>query len=314
MKRVYYLFVLVFLSIFFTSCVTLQHPHFSPEEEAALYPESAYIPESFNWSEVCPGIFRFDYKNQDFPIIYHAVKIDLSQPGLELLAFPDASLQELSAYVEGSEEALAQPLTYRSIATSKFAAINKCAVAINLSPFSGKNGSWGLGAKLGSLRQLVGLHVADGLIISEPVSRYAAISFTKKTKDDGSTYWQANIERNQSQKTAESSDFAFGGFYIVLEDGQIQDFKSRTHDSRSGAGLSEDGKTLYLLVVEGENPFKSQGLSYPQCAQLFKAMGCSDALELDGGGSSELCINGRSVLSYTNFRVQANSLGFNVDF
>ena len=312
MKKKLQLAVLSAILLLFVSCVS--RPQFTPENEEFLYPFSTYIPENFDWQEVCPGIFRFDYKNQEFPIIYHAVKIDLSQPGLELLTFPDASLQELSAYVEGDEVSLAQPLTYRSIATSKFAAINKCAVAINLSPFSGKNGSWNLSAKLGSLRQLVGLHVADGLIISEPVSRYAAISFVKKTKDDGSTYWQANIERNQSQKTAESCDFAFGGFYIVLEDGQIQDFKSRSHDSRSGAGLSEDGKTLYLLVVEGENPFKSQGLSYPQCAQLFKAMGCSDALELDGGGSSELCINGRSVLSYTNFRVQANSLGFNVDF
>ena len=312
MKKKLQLAVLSAILLLFVSCVS--RPQFTPEDEEFLYPLSTYIPEKFDWQEVCPGIFRFDYKNQDFPIIYHAVKIDLTQPGLELLAFPDASLQELSAYVEGDEVSLAQPLTYRSIATSKFAAINKCAVAINLSPFSGKNGSWNLSAKLGSLRQLVGLHVADGLIISGPVSRYAAISFTKKTKDDGSTYWQANIERNQSQKTAESSDFAFGGFYIVLEDGQIQDFKSRSHDSRSGAGLSEDGKILYLLVVEGENPLKSQGLSYPQCAQLFKAMGCSDALELDGGGSSELCINGRSVLSYTNFRVQANSLGFNVDF
>ena len=66
------------------------------------------------------------------------------------------------------------------------------------------------------------------------------------------------------------------------------------------------------MVAEGENTSKSEGLSYPQCGTIFKALGCTDALEMDGGGSSELCINGKSILSYKNRRTQANSLGFSV--
>ena len=64
------------------------------------------------------------------------------------------------------------------------------------------------------------------------------------------------------------------------------------------------------MVAEGEYPSKSEGLSYPQCGEIFKKMGCYDALEVDGGGSSELCINGKSILSYKTFRYQGNSFGF----
>ena len=95
----------------------------------------------------------------------------------------------------------------------------------------------------------------------------------------------------------------------MLEDGAVlQDF-IRRGDSRSGVGLSADGKTLFILVVEGERPLQSRGLSYPQCGEIFREMGCSDALELDGGSSSELCINGKSVLSYKVITRQANSFG-----
>ena len=69
---------------------------------------------------------------------------------------------------------------------------------------------------------------------------------------------------------------------------------------------------MRVLVVEDEKPGKSRGLSYSQCGQILRAMGCSDALEFDGGGSSELCINGCSVLSYRVLHRQANSFGFKV--
>ena len=254
-----YLFFLFFLFVLFSSCTTLRQRDFE---------DVSYLPETFDWQEVAPGVETFDFKNPEIPLIYHAVKIELTSPrdgapDLELLS----SLHER---------------------TSDFAAREKCLVAVNATPFD----------KAGNL---VGIHKEEGKIISHSNSRYAAIAFGQ----DG-----AVIFESQADEKFEAFDYAFGGFWLVLKDGEVcTDFVRRT-DSRSGAGLSADGKTLYLLVVEGERPSHSIGLSFPQCGEIFRAMGCSDALEFDGGGSSELCINGKSVLSYKVKRVHGNCFGF----
>ncbi len=173
--------------------------------------------------------------------------------------------------------------------TSDFALREGCLVAVNATPFTKTS--------------LVGIYKEKGNIISSSNSRYAALAFGESG---------AKIFDVQKDDAFTEFDFCVGGFFVVLQDGQVCTEFVRRHTSRSGAGLSADGKTLYLLVVEGEHPGKSRGLSYPQCGEIFRAMGCHNALELDGGGSSELCINGRSVLSYRVRRIQGNSFGFKV--
>ena len=252
-------FSLCFLFLFL-GCVS--RPAISAEDEALLYPVETYVPETFEWEEVCPGVSRFDFENADIPLIYHAVKIDLNNP-------------ELTVTCTQWER------------TSDFAARENCLVAINATPF-GKDG------------QLVGIHKEKGNIISHSNSRYAAIAFGP----DG-----VKIFESQRDEEFEAFDFTFGGFWVVLKNGEVVEAFVRRCDSRSGAGISADGKTLFLLVVEGERAARSIGLSYPQCGEIFRAMGCSDALEFDGGGSSDLCINGRSLLSYKVRRVQGNSFG-----
>ena len=286
------------------------------DAEAYLYPKETYVPESFDWQQVQPGIDRFDYENPNFPIIYHAVRIDLTTPGLELVCVPTAS-----------ENAASSPGRSRRQATSSFAAEQNCVIAINATQFD--------------LSSIIGIHKANGIVISEPQEKYAAIAFRRElpcptpaasgasdTTDAPvasgasevcstpgatsvqNTGYSAKIFATQTTPELAEYDFAFGGFFVVLENGEVCYDFIRRHTSRTGAGLSADGRTLYILVAEGERPLKSEGLSYPQCGEIFKAMGCTDALEFDGGDSTELCINGKSVLSYKVHRTQATSFGF----
>lgn len=299
----------LFVILLLTSCVS--HPAINPQDEQFLYPSESYLPQEFYWEHIAPGISRFDFQNSEFPIIYHAVRIDLTQPGLQIVCFPDAStLQTKNGTVQ---QEIPQPFIFKSITTRKFAKKYDCIIAINASNFGGKNGKWDTKAKITSTRQIAGVHKADGIIISTPRANYSVLCFKKETHEDGSSSWLAKIESTQNTKNIEEWDFAFSGFSTVLEQGIVKNFSLINHDSRSGVGISEDGTILYLLVAEGENPSKSEGLSYPQCGQIFKAMGCYNAMELDGGGSSELCINGKSILSYKNFRYQANSFGFKLN-
>ena len=297
MKKIFLRIFCLSAALVFTSCVTLFNPVYTEQEEALLFPTSSYIPETFEWEEAAPGVMRFDFCNSEFPLIYHIVKIDLD------------GADENELFVE----------CVQGVRTAEFAEQCELTVAVNATPFT-KSGT------------LVGLHKENGVMVAEPVSRYAAIGFRVdesgvpegrelgKVLGDGASgelntsgrVTSARIFYSQSSPELDDFQFAFGGFFTVLERGEVRRDFVRRGDSRSGAGVSADGKTLYILVVEGERKSKSRGLSYPQCGEIFKALGCCDALEFDGGGSSELCINGKSVLSYKVRRVQANSFGFKV--
>lgn len=68
------------------------------------------------------------------------------------------------------------------------------------------------------------------------------------------------------------------------------------HDKhpRTAIGYTADHH-LVILVVEGRNP-KAGGASLIQLAHIMKDLGCVEALNLDGGGSSCLLVNGKETI------------------
>lgn len=59
---------------------------------------------------------------------------------------------------------------------------------------------------------------------------------------------------------------------------------------RTAVGWNAAGQWL-LLVVDGRQP-GSVGLDLPQTAALFKELGAVEAMNLDGGSSTQLVVNG----------------------
>ena len=55
---------------------------------------------------------------------------------------------------------------------------------------------------------------------------------------------------------------------------------------RTGVGYSEDEKTLFLVVVDGRQPGFSIGVSLYELADIMINLGCYQAVNFDGGGSS----------------------------
>lgn len=84
------------------------------------------------------------------------------------------------------------------------------------------------------------------------------------------------------------------GSHIIVHEGQISvdatSGFSRTRHPRSAVGFDRNGKTLVLVVVDGRRPNEATGMSLPELAELMKQLGCHEALNLDGGGSSELVL------------------------
>ncbi|MBC7868505.1 MAG: phosphodiester glycosidase family protein [Gloeobacteraceae cyanobacterium ES-bin-316] len=64
---------------------------------------------------------------------------------------------------------------------------------------------------------------------------------------------------------------------------------------RTLMGYTKDDKII-VMVVEGRNPGVAEGVSLVQAAKLMADLGCVEALNLDGGGSSSMLINGKETI------------------
>lgn len=64
---------------------------------------------------------------------------------------------------------------------------------------------------------------------------------------------------------------------------------------RTALGYTKD-KKLIILVVQGRFSGEAEGADLTQLAQIMKDLGCHEALNLDGGGSSCLLVNGKETI------------------
>lgn len=85
---------------------------------------------------------------------------------------------------------------------------------------------------------------------------------------------------------------------IAITNEQEMMFSGKSiHDKhpRTAMGYTGDGK-LIILVVQGRAPGIAEGATLGQEAQLLRDIGCYEALNLDGGGSSCMLVNGRETI------------------
>ena len=59
---------------------------------------------------------------------------------------------------------------------------------------------------------------------------------------------------------------------------------------RTVVGLDKDGSTLTILTVDGRRAGVSIGMTGPELGEEMKRLGCDTAINLDGGGSTELVL------------------------
>jgi exopolysaccharide biosynthesis protein len=79
---------------------------------------------------------------------------------------------------------------------------------------------------------------------------------------------------------------------------------------RTAVGLSQDAKTLWMVVVDGRSSI-SAGMTCTELATLMKGLGAYQAVNLDGGGSTTMFLKGTGIVnkpSDGSERVVANHL------
>ena len=241
----------------FSGCTTVSTAHTDT-------PYQPVTQTKIRWRTLSPGIEAADINDPQFPLIVHVVKIDLDNPAVSVITSEPALFKNNQGCIRGET-------------TWDFALRRNTIIAFNATPF--KTGS----LLFSMYRTIVGIHITDFHRMSMPNKRYGALLFyADKT---------ARIIDSQTEDIL-SADVrhAVGGFWTILRNGTVMPQKLHRRDSRTAVGLTDNGKTLFIIVVEGENKRRSQGLSFEESARLLRELGADDALQLDGGSSSSLVL------------------------
>lgn len=125
---------------------------------------------------------------------------------------------------------------------------------------------------------------AHGLVLSLP----ERMELPASQLSEGSL-WTLSTESRPDLLNAST---ALGGGPALLKDGQPTQFQSSdARHPRSAIGWNAGH--FFLVQVDGRQPGVSVGMSLTELAAHMAKLGCTDALNLDGGGSSTLWARGQ---------------------
>jgi hypothetical protein len=170
--------------------------------------------------------------------------------------------------------------------TTSFRSTNTLALAVNANFFSTCNSTRG---------DTIGLLVSNGTVVS-PARQYLtnapdpALMFTAdKLASIGNLATATPGVFDAVAGIGPSNTDSVPGTLLVTEGvntGATARVTPLTREPRTGAGVSRDGRWLYLAVIDGRQTGWSVGMTLPELADLFIQKGAFNALNLDGGGSS----------------------------
>jgi len=266
-KHTLFLNILVLFSLLITlnSCVSVS-PVSSKREQAAEF--ASVIDAKPEWVSFADGIDYFHGRIVSPRIEFWALQIDLEAPGIDIVVRAGVNTFNV--------------LTL-STRVSSFVRDNNLLAGINAVPFDISS------SKEGQIIRNMGLVISGGKMLAPLNPHYDVLVFYKSEfiEQNG----RAAIVRQASINSPEKIENAVGGFLQILKNGELVQriLNLETRHPRSAAGICENGKYLYLLVIDGRQA-RSIGATEKETAQLLRLMGSLDGINLDGGGSSALAL------------------------
>ncbi|HIZ33675.1 MAG TPA: phosphodiester glycosidase family protein [Candidatus Bacteroides merdigallinarum] len=106
--------------------------------------------------------------------------------------------------------------------------------------------------------------------------------------------WSKDIENYHCAKDVLASG------PMLLQQGKASNWEAcdslfiHTQHPRSAVAVKKDG-TTWFVTVDGRAPGHANGMSIPELAHLLRILGGYDALNLDGGGSTTLWLEGNVI-------------------
>ena len=128
-----------------------------------------------------------------------------------------------------------------------------------------------------------GYMVMDGVVLGTPEVHKGAQTYLAIDAEGNCELRSMSTPLDGSEVTAISANFGW-----LVKDGKLQvttEERTSSDASRSMIGIKEDG-TLVFCQVDGRNAPFSTGLSNYEMGEMMLALGCVNAVNCDGGGSS----------------------------
>ena len=86
---------------------------------------------------------------------------------------------------------------------------------------------------------------------------------------------------------------AIAGDRLVVEKGvRVKNLAAATPSPRTAVGVNKNGRWLIFMVVDGRQTDYSEGVTFPELADLLISYGVYTGVNMDGGGSSAMVIKG----------------------
>jgi hypothetical protein len=133
---------------------------------------------------------------------------------------------------------------------------------------------------------IVGLAAVRGEQFSQPDERFGAVYINR----DG------RVALKGPPLPTDSLWHVIPGFRLLVDDGRIVVSQETANSKfggvnpRTAVGVDKEGRTLWVVVVDGRQKNVSEGITLVELASLFQSLGVWDALNLDGGGSTTLVL------------------------
>jgi hypothetical protein len=202
------------------------------------------------------------------PMVIHVVTIDLKANGIKTLVTPGDPDQS-------------RPLSAKR--TTQFLADNKLQLAINGDMFS----PWQDLGPLGYSPQPGERVTPNGFAASK------GVVYSQDTDEQPTLYIYQNNKASMNALIGKVYN-AVSGFPLVLWNGKIIEGLGNDVDPRTAVGLNRAGNKLIIVIVDGRQPGYSEGATYTELAQILLDHKAWSGMNLDGGGSSTLVIEGEN--------------------
>lgn len=221
-------------------------------------------------------------------VVYQRKALDAPVPRVVHVLRVDLKAQGVGVFVSPGDASLGKDM--RAWKTTRFLEEHSLQVAINggfFSPFHSR-GPWDYYPRDGDPVNVHGLAISSGEVYSRDYKALPVLCVKGQ---------RASIRGGGCE---EGTEQAMAGSDILVQQGEVATRGKRwdRRHPRTAVGLSDDGQTLLLVVVDGRQEFYSEGATIVEMAQIMKDLGADDALNLDGGGSSTMVAleEGRSAL------------------